>query len=228
MWQRNTIGLREAGLKRRAEATTRVEEAIKTLLKDGKDITFNAVIQVAGVSKSWLYSQPELRARIDVLRRQTARSQKLPQKNAATDNSKDTMISALRSQIKELKSEIETLEKQVQVAYGLINNQDFSALQKQVETLTQELEESRQQTQNAVKDHQRTIEQNKSLRAENKEIAALKAGYEGMEAQLVEAKQQNSHLMNLLQREQQVERKKEAEQFARAVSHADPLPDVEF
>jgi DNA repair exonuclease SbcCD ATPase subunit len=228
MWKRNTTGLREAGLKRRAEAITRVEEVIKILLKDEKNITFNAVIQAAGVSKSWLYGQPELRARINALRKQTIINQKLPEKNAATDNSKDTMISALRSQIKDLRSKIDALEKQLQVAYGLINNQDFSALQRQMEILIQELEVSRQQTQNAVKDHQRTMEENKILRVQNNEITALKVGYEGMEAQLAEAKKQNSHLMNLLQREQHVERKNEAERFARAINQVDPFPDVEF
>jgi DNA repair exonuclease SbcCD ATPase subunit len=220
--------LREAGLKRRAEAITRTEEAIKTLLTDGKDITFNAVIQLANVSKSWLYGHPELRAKIDALRKQTVSSQKLPQKNAATDSSKDAMISALRSQIKELKSKIDALEKQLQVAYGLVNSQDFSTLQRQIESLTQDLEESRQQTQSATKDHHRTIEQNKKLRTENKEILALKAGYEGMEAQLVEARKQSSHTMNLLHKEQQAERNKDDERFLRAVSHADSLPDVEY
>jgi uncharacterized coiled-coil DUF342 family protein len=228
MWERNTAGLREAGLKRRAEAQTRVEEAIKTLLREEKDITFNAVIQSAGVAKSWLYKQTELRERIDALRKQSARKVKTPVKNAATDNSKDTMISVLRNQIKQLKSEIDALNKQLEVAYGLIDNQDFNALHRQIETLTKELETSREQTQSAIKDHQKTIEQNKTLRTQNKEVTALKGGYEGMETEIIELKKQNSHLMKLLQQEQAIERRKDIERFAREINEPKPLPEIEF
>lgn len=230
MWERNTKGLREAGLKRRNEAITRTEKAIQSLIREGKNITFNAVIQRAGVSKSWLYRQPDLKERINALRSQSVRAKKRPTINAATDHRKDTMISALRDQVKELKKEMRALEMQLQVAYGLVNDQDVVGLQQQITTLTEKLENSEYQTESAIKDHQATVERNKRLRTQNKDMNALKTSFDVMEQEIKELKQQNSYLMTQLQREQHIEREKELKGFAKAVKESkyEPIPNVEF
>jgi hypothetical protein len=67
-WTRNTSGL-EASAKRRAEATRlRVDEAIATLLRDPtRRVNFNTVAAAARVAKAYLYKEPTLRSRIDLL-----------------------------------------------------------------------------------------------------------------------------------------------------------------
>ena len=70
-WTRNTDGL-HASAKQRAESTRRrVDDAIAALLRDPfVRINFNTVAAAAGVTKAYLYKEPELRGRIDVLRQQ--------------------------------------------------------------------------------------------------------------------------------------------------------------
>jgi hypothetical protein len=70
-WARNTSGL-EASAKRRTEATRRrVDDAIGALLRDpSQRINFNIVSAAAGVAKAYLYKEPALRDRIDLLRQQ--------------------------------------------------------------------------------------------------------------------------------------------------------------
>ena len=51
----------------KSEAT---EKAIRTLIKRGEPITFQAVQREAGVSHAFLYTHPDLRGRIEQLRAQ--------------------------------------------------------------------------------------------------------------------------------------------------------------
>ena len=70
-WQRNTTGLRDA-TKRRVEGTRqRVTRAMSDLLDHRVALTFTAVAEAAGVSKRYLYSQPDIRLRIESLRAST-------------------------------------------------------------------------------------------------------------------------------------------------------------
>lgn len=228
-WKRNTSGLREAGLKKRTEAILRTEEAIKTLLKEGKPITFNAVLTRSGVSKSWLYGQSELRDRIESLRQQTQSLSPKPPVAKASDKSKDTMITALREQIKALRTDNKALEQQLEVAYGLANNEDVEALQRENRRLLDELQRTTQLLDNAFKDHQVTIAQNKQLRARIKELKAEASGLEGLENEIRDLKKQNSHLMNLLQQVQANERRNGESGFAKALEENwVEIPDIEY
>lgn len=48
--------------------------ALRELDRAGSPITFEAVAKSAGISRSWLYSQPDLRSQIERLREATARA----------------------------------------------------------------------------------------------------------------------------------------------------------
>src|ERR1043166_1770971 len=76
-WVRNTTGL-QVSARRRAENTRlRVADAIATLLREpSQRINFNSVAAAAGVAKAYLYREPALRDRIDVLRRQQDESRR--------------------------------------------------------------------------------------------------------------------------------------------------------
>lgn len=68
MHQRNTNGLKNHAQCKRDQAFERTEVAIRQLLKEGRPINFETVSKVSGVSRAWLYNQPEIRQRIEQLR----------------------------------------------------------------------------------------------------------------------------------------------------------------
>ena len=70
-WERNTTGIAAHAQKRKEQKRKGVEEAITTLLREQKPVNFNTVAKVATVSKAYLYSQPDLRERIEALRQQS-------------------------------------------------------------------------------------------------------------------------------------------------------------
>ena len=120
-WKRNTAGIAAHAQARREHKCRGVEDAIATLLRDQKLINFNTVAKTACVSKAYLYSQPDLRERIEALRQQTIeqmvreRSTPLPGK---TDASRDLVILAKDRLIKALEEENRVLKKQLQAALG--------------------------------------------------------------------------------------------------------------
>lgn len=67
-WERNTSGLVAHAHRRREEKRKRVNETIAQLLRERQTITFHCVAKAAGVSKAYLYSQSDLRERIEALR----------------------------------------------------------------------------------------------------------------------------------------------------------------
>lgn len=66
--ERDTSGLRAHAQKKAQDTYRRVSDAIERLLNEEKPVNFNAVARAADVTKSYLYAQSSLRARIDALR----------------------------------------------------------------------------------------------------------------------------------------------------------------
>ncbi len=117
-WKRNTDGIKAAAQRKRQEAFSRAEEAIKKLLREKQSINFEAVAEAAGVTRAWLYKQPELRSRIETLRGQQSPKRELPIELKASDKSKDTLIMELKKQNRELRSKIQQLNREVEIVYG--------------------------------------------------------------------------------------------------------------
>ncbi len=96
-----------------------MEQAIAELLREQKPVNFNTVAKAAAVSKAYLYSQPDLRERIDALREQEL-AQRLRQPavrpSGKTDAGKDLVILAKDRRIKELETENRKLQQQLKVA----------------------------------------------------------------------------------------------------------------
>src|SRR6266702_723792 len=91
-WVRDTSGLTAHAKQRSEEKRKRVEEAIDRLLREPQAINFNSVAQAAGVSKAYLYSQPEMRERIEALRQQQLEHvarERIARPVGKTDTSKD-------------------------------------------------------------------------------------------------------------------------------------------
>jgi len=120
-WERNTAGLVAHARSRKEAKRKRVEEAITALLREHKAINFNAVATAAGVSKAYLYSQPQLRERIEALRQQELEHlvrERTVGPKGKTDASKDLVILAKDRRIKELEAENRKLQQQLKVALG--------------------------------------------------------------------------------------------------------------
>ncbi|MEU2874740.1 DUF6262 family protein [Streptomyces olivoreticuli] len=98
--------------------TAAAEKAIRTLVKRGEPITFQAVQRKAGVSHAFLYNHPDLRGRIERLRSQ---ARPVPAPTPAADE-QSTLVLALTSQITRLKKqhreEVQALRDALEQAHG--------------------------------------------------------------------------------------------------------------
>lgn len=122
-WQRNTTGLAVHAQRRKEHKRKGVEEAIATLLREQKPVNFNTVAKAATVSKAYLYSQPDLRERIEALRQQEVEQQvreRVTRPAGKTDASRDLVILAKDRRIKELEAENQKLRQQLKGALGKV------------------------------------------------------------------------------------------------------------
>ncbi len=120
-WSRDTSGLAAHAKQRSVQKRKRVDEAIDRLLREQQTINFNSVAMAAGVSKAYLYGQPDLRERIEALRQQQLEHgvrERIARPVGKTDASKDLVILAKERRIKELEEENRRLKKDLQVALG--------------------------------------------------------------------------------------------------------------
>jgi intracellular sulfur oxidation DsrE/DsrF family protein len=118
-WKRNTTGIVAHAQARCEHKRKGVEDAITTLLREQKLINFNTVAQAAGVSKAYLYSQADLRERIEALRQQGIEQvvrERATHSPSKTDASRDLVILAKDRRIKELEAENQKLQRQLNVA----------------------------------------------------------------------------------------------------------------
>lgn len=105
--------------KAKSEAKTKAaEQAIRSLVKRGQPITFQAVQREAQVSHAFLYNNPDLRSRIERLRAQARPAPSPP----STAESADTLVLALTSKLTQLKKrhrqEIQELRAALEQAHG--------------------------------------------------------------------------------------------------------------
>jgi predicted Zn-dependent protease len=122
--ERNTDGLIENAHRKSQNTARKVDEAIQRLIKNKEKINFNSVSTESGVSKAYLYTHPEIRERIETLRKQ---QEGLPSpkqvKREMTDASKDVVIAAKNKRIKELEEENKKLKDELMHLRGKIYEQ---------------------------------------------------------------------------------------------------------
>ena len=106
----------------RAEQTrSRALRALRRLDDTGKPITFEAVAQEADVSRSWLYTQHDLRAEIQALRarRQPSSPTPLtPQRQRASDASLLRRLEAATERLRQLEEDNRQLREALAEALG--------------------------------------------------------------------------------------------------------------
>jgi hypothetical protein len=118
-WERNTTGITAHAQRRKEQKRKGVEDTIRALIREQRPINFHTVAKAAMVSKAYLYSQQDIRERIEALRQQSveqmvrARAAHSPGK---TDASRELVILAKDRRIKELEAENQKLQQQLKVA----------------------------------------------------------------------------------------------------------------
>lgn len=106
-----------AATERRVQDTRlRAIGAIRQLATAGEAVTFTSVAQQAGVSRSWLYRQPDLRAEIGRLRTSTTPS--VPAAQRASVDSQRRRLEATLDEIQRLRTENHQLRELLARRYG--------------------------------------------------------------------------------------------------------------
>lgn len=111
----NTRFLLQAARDRHEATTTRAHEALRRLDRAGSPVSFRAVAEAAGVSRAWLYRQPDLRAEIDRLRtgQAPASRPRPPATQRGSDESRQRRVETLLEDNARLRTESTHLHEQV-------------------------------------------------------------------------------------------------------------------
>lgn len=118
-----------AAAHRRAAATRdRAVSALRRLDEAGQPVSFDAVAREAGVSRSWLYTQTDLKAEISRLRERhppASAASRVPDHQRASDASLIRRLEAATARNRELEAEVRELRDQLARALG---RQRFAAV----------------------------------------------------------------------------------------------------
>ncbi len=113
--------LAEAAARRHELTRSRAVQALRELDRSGDPVTFAGVAQAAGVSRSWLYTQPDIRSQIRKLRARTTSAGSagaIPAAQRATDASLRARLTAALDRNKQLADENAQLRRQLARALG--------------------------------------------------------------------------------------------------------------
>lgn len=104
----NTRHIIAAARQRHELTRAKAIQALRTLDAAGTPVTFEAVVQAAAVSRSWLYAQPDIRAEIERLRaaRQRAPRTSVPARQRASDASLLRRLEAANHRMRQLAEKI--------------------------------------------------------------------------------------------------------------------------
>jgi len=116
----NTRHIITAAHQRHELTRAKAIQALRTLDAQGTPVTFQTVAQAAAVSRSWLYSQPDIRAEIDRLRaaHRRAPATPIPARQRSSDASLLRRLETATQRIRQLAKENHTLREQLAQALG--------------------------------------------------------------------------------------------------------------
>ena len=140
---------------RKQDCLDRTDKAIAKLSQTSQKLSFANIAREAGVSVSYLYKYPEIKERVQNLRKQQEQAAKPARTQPRSDKSSQVIIGQLRDRIKSLEWEKKELKKQNEALtgrlYAMGSTQDLierlnaenSSLKAENEQLRAELESSR-------------------------------------------------------------------------------------
>jgi len=116
----NSAPLITAARKRSELTRSKAIHAIRELDHAGTPVTFEAVARAAGVSRSWLYAQADLRVEIEHLRNTTQRapSPAIPSSQRASDASLLQRLAEATERNRRLSEDTARLRRQLERALG--------------------------------------------------------------------------------------------------------------
>ena len=117
----HTDPLAEAASRRHELTRSKTIQALRELDRAGTPVTFAGVAQAAGVSRSWLYTQPDISGQIRRLRKSkdgTGSAGAIPSGQRATDASLRARLAAALDRNKHLADENARLHRQLARALG--------------------------------------------------------------------------------------------------------------
>jgi hypothetical protein len=118
-WTRNTAGLLARATSKAIDARRRAELAIQELVVEQRPVSFSAVAERAGLSKTYLYNDAALRKRIEALRDQRRiRTAQQRQARLQTDASLKVVVAAKDQQLALLRIRVKQLERELALARG--------------------------------------------------------------------------------------------------------------
>ena len=113
--------LSEAAARRHELTRSRAVQALRELDRSGARVTFADVARAAGVSRSWLYTQPDISGQIRRLRKttdDTGSAGAIPAGQRATDASLRARLTAALNRNKQLADDNARLRRQLARALG--------------------------------------------------------------------------------------------------------------
>jgi hypothetical protein len=113
--------LSEAAARRHELTRSRAIQALRELDRAGTPVTFASVAQTAGISRSWLYTQPDISDQIRRLREKTDGAGKagaIPAAQRATDASLRARLTAVLDRNQQLADDNARLRRQLAHALG--------------------------------------------------------------------------------------------------------------
>jgi negative regulator of sigma E activity len=114
----NPDPLAEAAARRHELTRSRAVQALRELDRAGTPVTFAAVAQAAGISRSWLYTQPDISSQIRRQRQQADGAGAIPAAQRATDASLRARLAAALDRNKQLADDNARLRRQLARALG--------------------------------------------------------------------------------------------------------------
>ena len=116
----NSAHLRAAAQRHREQTLQRARDALRQLEAGGRPVIFELVARAAGVSRAWLYSQPDIRQAVQQLRgaHRLAPADPSPPRNALPMPASCAGWKAAHTRNRELATEIRQLREQLARAHG--------------------------------------------------------------------------------------------------------------
>ncbi len=111
----------EAAARRHELTRSRAVQALRELDRSGTPVTFAGVAQAAGISRSWLYTQPDISSQIRRLRQETKAAGPaggIPAAQRATDASLRARLTAALDRNRQLADDNARLRRQLARALG--------------------------------------------------------------------------------------------------------------
>jgi Family of unknown function (DUF6262) len=181
MLKRNTSGLEAHAQQKHQSAIKRTEDAIARLIQDKRSVNFKTVSEESGVSRTWLYKEPEIKAKINQIK--TKHSSKSLSTSGATDNYghqpiDTSVIDELKKKIKKLETENYALRSHLEVVYGMADPdlvKKVEVLQRENEALKMRLKGSSDEANQQLEARIHSLQlENQKLIQENQQIDQLK------------------------------------------------------